>query len=260
MILPRIYADFLMPSRLNTYSEFLRFALRAGYETHSVASFWTVIAGGGPSPTAKYLVLRHDVDTDPATAACFLDLEAPLEVRSSYYFRLSTLDLPLIERIAEVGSEASYHYEEIATIAMERCLKTRDQVNAEMPRIRERFKSNLRALRHATGLPMSTVASHGDFVNRRLKMSNWELLRDHAFRADVNVELEVYDETMMRHVRRRLTDADPLGLNVLLEAIHTGEAVIYLLTHPRQWRSSPRENLNDNLGRIWAGFRYRLCA
>ncbi|MDQ2914206.1 MAG: hypothetical protein M3T56_13240 [Chloroflexota bacterium] len=260
-ILPRIYDNFLMPSKLDSYSELLGSALRAGYETHSVASFWDVIAGGGPSPVAKYMVVRHDIDTDPATAACFLEIEARLAVRASYYFRLSTLDLPLMERIAEVGSEASFHYEEIATISKERCLKTKDQVYAEMPRIRNRFKSNLHALRQATGLPMSTVSSHGDFVNRQLGLANWELLRDRAFRAEVDIKLEAYDEAMMRHVRKRFTDIydDPSGVTLLPQAIRASEPVLYLLTHPRMWRSNPGVNLRDDLGRVWAGVRYRIC-
>ncbi len=69
-------------------------------------------------------MLRHDVDTDPGTAAAMWDIERELGVESSYFFRLSTLAPALMADIAAGGSEASYHYEEVATVAKRRRLRT----------------------------------------------------------------------------------------------------------------------------------------
>ena len=110
----RVYADVLMPSRLGTYAGFLGTALEAGYKVMGVGSFWR--AGEARDQTRRVLVLRHDVDTDPRTAAAMWRADQRLGIDSSYFFRLATLDADLAVRIASAGGEASYHYEELATI------------------------------------------------------------------------------------------------------------------------------------------------
>ena len=95
------------------------------------------------------MVLRHDVDTDPTTAAAMWQIARSLGVRASFYFRLSTLDIDLMRRIAESGSEAGYHYEEAATVAKRERLRTRERALQEMPRMRDLFRRNLDDLRKA---------------------------------------------------------------------------------------------------------------
>mgnify|MGYP006145381963 CR=1 FL=1 len=70
-----------------------------------------------PRELPVVLVHRHDIDTDLPTARRMFALEQKHGVRASYYFRLSTLDFGLMRDIERYGSEASYHYEEIATYA-----------------------------------------------------------------------------------------------------------------------------------------------
>ena len=65
----RIYSDFVMRSRLPAYGQLLELALDAGYRICSVGEAWRLITAGGLVPTDRYIVLRHDVDTDPRTAA-----------------------------------------------------------------------------------------------------------------------------------------------------------------------------------------------
>src|SRR5215470_5987150 len=175
----RIYADFFMPSRLETYREFLCNAIYYGYEICSVDFLWQKIKNNGEIESQKkYLVLRHDIDTDPTTAKAMWCIEKALGVRSSYYFRLSTIDISLMQEIEFSGGEASYHFEEIAMLAKQKRLKRRENVLPYMPYIRSMFKDNLDLLRKQSGLPMKIVAAHGDFANRKLGMFNWELLQD----------------------------------------------------------------------------------
>src|SRR5215471_12689578 len=108
----RIYADFFMPSRLETYREFLCNAIDYGYEICSVDFIWQKIKNSGEIKSQKYIVLRHDIDTDTTTAKAIWHIDKALGVRSSYYFRLSTIDLDLMQEIALSGGEASYHFEE----------------------------------------------------------------------------------------------------------------------------------------------------
>ena len=257
----RIYADFLMPSRLGAYRGLLESALDVGYEIVSVERMWSIIVADRLDPARRVLVLRHDIDTDPGTAAAMWAIDRDLGVRSSYFFRLSTLDPALMAEIAARGGEASYHYEELATVAKRRRLRSGLDLIAHLPEARDRFRRNLTRLRETTGLPMRVVASHGDFVNRALQSPNWLILDDPAFRHQVDVELETYDEALLRHLPSRYTDAlypeywspgDPA------EAIRRREPTIQVLVHPRSWRAARATNARDDLRRLAEGLRFGL--
>lgn len=255
----RVFSDFLMGSRLDTYEAWLTTALRAEYQVSPVGVIWRMIEDGGLDPGQRHLALRHDVDTDPGTAAAMWQIERRLGIRSSYFFRLSTLDPRLMADIEAAGSEASYHYEEIATIAKRRGLRSREEALLHLPEARAEFAANIGRLRATTGLPMRVVASHGDFVNERLGLANCALLEDPEFRRSVGVELETYDPAFLEHLPSRHTDvphprywdpADPLA------AVHAGEPVISVLVHPRHWRTARMVNVRDDLQRLVEGLRY----
>src|SRR5262249_27513079 len=150
--------------------------LDCGYVSYSISGFWRALNLGELAP--KCLILRHDVDTDVATAEQMWRAETKLGCISSYYFRLSTFTPALMREMHHAGFEASYHYEEIAAVAKSSGLTTAAQVRAALPVIRNLFRINLSSLRSRTGLPMTSVASHGDFVNRRLAISNTTILED----------------------------------------------------------------------------------
>ena len=199
----RVYSDFLMRSRLGRYRAMLETALDTGYEIISVEELWRRVAGPGLDPDRRYLVLRHDVDTDPGTAGVMWSIDRELGVTSSYYFRLSTISAGLMTDIASGGGEASYHYEEIATIAKRRGLPDRADVEAHIPEAQAEFARNLEHLRSLTGLPMPVVSAHGDFVNRRLGTPNWMILADAAFRREVGVEAEAYDGDLIGQLHQQ---------------------------------------------------------
>jgi hypothetical protein len=257
----RMYSDFLAPCRLELLHTLLESALQCGYEAHSVRSYWRVLCSGGPLPGVRYLILRHDVDTDPETAKLMWSREQALGVAGSYYFRLSTLDVPLMQEIERSGGEASYHYEEIATVAKALGLKDVRTVRERMPYIRDQFKTNVARLRETSGLPMLTVAKHGDHINRKLGVGNEEILEDRSLREEMGIELEAYDPEMMDTVAARCSDdqhpvywrpVDPL------EPICRQEPVVYVLLHPRHWRTNARANLIDDARRAAEGARYAL--
>lgn len=260
-IIYRVYSDFLMPCRLSTFESLLKQALTQGYEVHSVASFWEVVKAGGPRKDRRYLILRHDIDTDVMTARAMWRIERRLGVRASFYFRLSTLDPALMRQIHEEGGEASYHYEELATIGKEQGLTTAEEIERALPLMQQAFAQTLRELRKTTRLPMHTVASHGDFFNRKLGISNHFLLKERSLREELGIELETYDEVMMRHVTSRHSDTLAPAFwkpNDPVEAISRNEAVVYLLTHPRHWRTDPLGNLQDNVKRLWEGVLFSM--
>jgi hypothetical protein len=257
----RIYADFLMPSRLSTFRRMLERFLDAGYTVISVETFWDIVTSGRLDPRGRHVVLRHDVDTDPGTARAMWEIERALGVQASFFFRLSTIDVPLMRAIAVAGSSASYHYEELATVAKRRRLRTDGEVNNHLVEAQAEFLGNVTHLRAATGLPMKVVASHGDFVNRRLAIPNWVILADRGFRDRAGVDLETYDEAVMEHVTSRHSDTlyprhwlpdSPLA------AVRRAEPVIYLLVHPRHWHVARVVNARDDLVRLGESIRYML--
>jgi hypothetical protein len=250
-----------MPSRLGAYRALLEAALGAGYAIISVERFWKLIGADAVDPVRRYLVLRHDIDTGPRTAVAMWQLERSLGIASSYYFRLSTLDLSLMADIAAAGGEASYHYEELATVAKRRHLRTPAGALAHLPDAQDLFRRNLERLRALTGLPMRVVAAHGDFVNRKLGLTNSAILTDPGFRREAGIELETYDEAFMSHITSRHADltsrpywtpADPIS------AIRQAEPIAYVLVHPRGWQVERCPNARDDIVRIWQGLLYAL--
>ncbi len=257
----RLYSDFMMGSRLDEYRLLLESALEAGYRILSVADAWRMIGEEGTGPVRRTLVLRLDVDTDPKTAAAMWTVADGLGIHGSYFFRLSTLDPAVMSAMSAGGSEVSYHYEELATVAKHRRLRSASEALAALPEARELFAANLVRLRERTGLPMRIVAAHGDFVNRRLGVSNSRILDEPTFRHELGIDLETYDEAFLRHVTSAHIDVpaprfwDPMDPEAAMRA---GEPLLAVLVHPRHWRADPLVNARDDARRIVEGVQHRL--
>lgn len=88
---------------------------------------------------------------------------------------------------------------------------------------------------------MTTVASHGDFANRKLQLDNTEILRNLDFRREASIAFEAYDETLAGPLGARHCDrpfptwwhpADPVV------SFRQGSPVVGLLLHPRSGRQA----------------------
>lgn len=250
-LLNRLYSDYLMPSRLPEYETLLVRAAQCGYQQLSVRDFHCAVRQEAQPPT-RVLVHRHDIDSDLRTARKMFALETKHGVRASYYFRLSTLDYGFMRDIEAAGSEASYHYEEVATYAKRHRLRRGDEVRARFPEIRALFMRNFKRIGEHLGTPMTTVASHGDFANRRLKVINHELLRDAELRRRCGIECESYDADLLRHFDLYISDRPyPVYYYPLspFEALGRYERVCFL-THPIQWETNWLENTRCNMVRL----------
>ena len=260
--LGRFYEDFFMSSRLDHLRNVLQSAIDSGYRSCSMRDFWDASEGGRNAPSGKFLILRHDIDTDPATARSIWTLERDLGMRGSFYFRLQTLDIALMREIEAAGGEASYHYEELATVAKCEKLKTKEEVLKRMPAIGRLFEQNFSYVKKLTGLPMRSVAAHGDFVNRKLGIASTEILKCNGLRRKFGIDFEAYDQNLMGFVQSRFRDCEagpvrpsPWDRNPQ-DAIDNGIDIVYLLIHPRKWACNLRCNLNDILQRALQGIRY----
>jgi hypothetical protein len=254
----RVYEQFLMTSRIPEYSRLLKAAVDRGYEAFPLLAFYRQATSD--SIPSKCLLIRHDIDTDVSTAKQMYAVEHQIGIRSTWFFRLSTIDIPFMQRLDKDGNEASYHFEEIATFAKEEALVLRKDVEACLPRVREIFRKNIEQLRYSTGLPMRVLASHGDFMNRRLGMLNYELLTQ-DLRDQLGIELEAYDVCLTRYFTDRISDAPyPITWKPSspAESFDKQQAVLHILVHPSHWRANIPVNILANGQRILEDVSYRL--
>lgn len=250
----RLYEDFFRPSQYDRYESVLRAAKDAGYEFHTVHSFEKAAEGG------RFLILRRDVDTkDMKCMRALLALEKKYEARSSCYFRWNTMDVKVMEEIAEAGGEASYHYEEIATYCYKHCVRSKEEMLQHIEEIRDLFIEQFAKFKKVTGQPCLTIASHGDYVNSKFHYQNKELI-DERIRLACGIEREAYDPEHMNRITCRIADQverDNFAPKAIA-AIERGEPVIELLTHPRQWNSPAWVNLKEEINRVCKGLYMRL--
>jgi hypothetical protein len=256
-ILARIYGNYLMPSRIQLYAHLVRAAKESGLLQTSVRDFVRGKAGG-----MRALIHRHDVDTDIRTARKLFEIETALGAHSSFYFRKATLDFGFMREIEDYGSEASYHYEEIADFARRHRLTTPCQVRARLPEIRAEFCTNFFEIEQRLGSKLVTVASHGDFINRYLHMPNTEILEDRDLRRQCGIECESYDDVLIGKTDIYISDrAAPQYFHPLspFDAVCKYN-VIYLLTHPAHWETNWLENTKFNIGRCVAEWQWQWRA
>lgn len=249
-VLNRLYADYLMPSRLGEYEAILRQAHDLGYAQLSVRDFFRAKTQG--EAPARTLVHRHDIDSDLRTARKLFMVESRHAIHATYYFRLCTLDLEFMRDIEAAGSEASYHYEEVATFAKQHRVRKADTLRQRFPEIRQQFTRNFDSIAEGLGKPLATVASHGDFANRRLNVINHELLQDPALRARCGIECEAYDEALLRHVDMYISDRKyPVYYRPVspFDALGRSQHIMFL-THPVQWETNWVDNTRCNARRL----------
>lgn len=251
-VLDRIYSDYAMPSKLAEHEAVILAASAAGYAQLAVRDFLPTLSKVN-APTQRVLIHRHDIDTDLRTARKLFELEKRHQIRSSFYFRLSTLDFDLMDEIEAYGSEASYHYEELATFAKRNRLKQAAEVLGRLGDIKEEFVHNFLSIEKKLGRKMTTVASHGDFANRRLNLYNTIILDDTSVRKRCGIVCEAYDAALMSHTDVYISDRPhPQYFFPVAPRQALGRhARIYLLTHPRQFETNWTENTKENLSRLY---------
>ena len=256
-IAQRVYCDYLRPERLDEFRRLVGRAVDLGYETLTLSAFARLI-DAGESPQ-RVLLLRHDVDSDIPRARRMWEIERELGVVGTYFFRRTTWELSFMRELAAHGCEVGYHYEELATLVKERGASEPGEARALIGPARERLRSALAQLRADSGLAVDLLASHGDFANRAVDVSNVELLADAGFRAELGVCLEAYD--VEPHVDARISDnawpgywepEDPAA------ALARGDRVVEVLVHTRAWGRAPAANARADARRLLEGASFSV--
>jgi hypothetical protein len=252
-----MYNDFLMPSRVEEYERIIQQALKSGYEHITIKDYYKKLIEN-KLDSSMYFIHRHDIDTDVSTARKFFEIEKKYNIKATYYFRLSTIDIDFMKELNDYGSEVGYHFEEIATYCKKKHIKSKEEVFKELLKIKKVFIKNFKELEAKLGFKIETIASHGDFVNRKLGIINNEIVKDKNVRKEINIICESYDEKLIKSFDIYISDAQ---YPVFYTPINIFEVIgkynkICFLTHPRQWRSDIIINLFDNFKRIWEGLMW----
>lgn len=249
-MLKRIYGDYFMPNRYKEYENFLKTFIDNNFNFIRVRDYELL-----KNKDEKYFVLRHDIDSDVKIAKKMFEIEKKLGIYSTYYFRLCTQDKEFMQELIEYGSEVGYHYEEIAQYCKDNNNISPEFVNKNINEIKDIMIKNIKRFEDVNQLKISSIASHGDFINRRI-----DIINKYIYQEDMKIKLgliEAYD--IEKFIEFRTADAaypiywkkDPQ------KAIEEGKKKVLVLVHPRQWNSAPINRLKLDIQRLIEGIRYR---
>lgn len=210
----------------------------------------------------KYLINRHDIDTSPRVAEKMFNIEKKIygnEGNATYYFRDKTTNKEIIKKIESFGYEVGYHYENVTNFIKRNKIKNAEEIYSKFPTIRDDFLRKLHDFRKRTATQSLTVAAHGDFLNGRVGILNYELLSDEMTRKKGNIRCEAYDELIMKKVIGRYADhvlLDDFKEKVIC-SIDSKCDCIMLLTHPRNWKRDFISTTSENISRLFWEIMYR---
>lgn len=264
-LIERLRADLAITGRAAEYDELLGSARSLGYRLVSMSQFDRARRAGGLQPDERYLAIRHDVDiVDLHGNEAFQGIEVRHGAQATYYFRLRTAPAHerFIDRLRDDGFEVGYHFEEAATVAKRRGLRDRAELLARRDEIVDAFRANVATFRSRWNPDLTSVASHGDWINRRLGVANHEFvspellagldLAFEAYQSDLHAAFDVYVSDVATPPSRWRLDYG------LADALRERRPKIYLLTHERQWHGNPIAKTRENLNRLEDEARYRL--
>lgn len=210
----------------------------------------------------KYLVLKHDVETDVMRAVELAKIENKYGHRGTYYVQAYLLDnsknIKLLKIIKKLGHEVSYHYD-----VMDSNKGNLDEAIKEFEKNRKKFEN--------AGFPIVTVCQHGNPIVERVGYtSNRDFFRSDKVQrlypkiADIMVDYKQKyntDYSYFSDAGRKFSKIyDPLendrinsddknikyeDLNKVLNVIKK-EKNVFISTHPHRWTKTAFEYVLKN--------------
>jgi len=140
---------------IKKYKELLSVLKDAAYTFQTFAEFLE-------DPADRVIVLRHDVDAKKYNSLRFARIQASMEIRGSYFFRMvsQSFDREVIREITARGHEIGYHYE------------TMDTAGGDIEKAFELFSKNLKKLRKLVSV--KTICMHGSPLSKYDNRSLWD--------------------------------------------------------------------------------------
>lgn len=224
------------------YKVLLDSLIRSGYDFQTFADFLK-------EPSAKSIILRHDVDKTPQNSLQFAKTQNQFNIKGVYYFRAvpESWDEKIIKDIAGLGHEIGYHYE---------CLTT---TNGNLEKGIIDFEKNLNALRKL--VPVSSICMHGSPRSRHDSKDLWKkynyrdfgIIGEPYFDLDFN-KLFYLTDTGRRWDGDKVSVRDKVDSGINLSFHSTNEIIsaankdqlpkqVMFTFHPQRW--------NDN-SILWA--------
>lgn len=247
---------------LDKYDLLCRTISNSEYQTLTIKDYLSM-----DKKPKKFIIIRHDIDSEPNYALKFANLEKDKNIYSSYYFRhVEGVFYPeLIKNISDMGHEIGYHYEVI------------DKALGNYELAIDIFKEELNEFR--TICDIKTIAQHGSpllgnitvysfssickIINNIVqnknvftKGNNLDLWSKYDF-ANFGVIGEAYlsfDFSKIVYLSDSGRNWDPfkhkfrdrVNINSKLDIKNTNDLIdlikseqldsIYLLVHPNQWK------------------------
>ncbi len=210
----------------------------------------------------KYLVLKHDVETDLPKAFEMAKIENKYGQRGSYYIQAYLLNeqknIDLLKKMQKMGHEISYHHD-----VMDSNNGNIDNAIVEFENNRKKFENN--------GFSIKTVCQHGNpIVNRVGYTSNRDFFRSKIVQelypsiADIMVNFKekyntdyIYYSDAGRHfcyifdpLNNDIVNSDNKNIKYenLNEVINSFTRIdnIIISTHPHRWAKSKYEYIIKN--------------
>ncbi|MCF8261095.1 MAG: hypothetical protein K9J12_09995 [Melioribacteraceae bacterium] len=99
----------------STYKSFLGELQKRGYFFASLESYLKNEHSKVFSSTHPNSIIRHDVDRLPQNSLKLAQIENSFGIKGTYYFRVvpESYDLEIMQKIANLGHEIGYHYEDV---------------------------------------------------------------------------------------------------------------------------------------------------
>jgi len=187
-----------MDFTLEAYKTLLNTLKNQGFSFLTISKFIS-------NPSERIIALRHDVDRLPLNSLEFAGIKAKSGIRGTYYFRAMTesWDEEIIRKIAKMGHEVGYHYEDLTSVAERQKIKVKRQKYQGLE-FREKskkyiagskeyekferelvdiaigsFAKNLEKLRKIA--PVNTICMHGSPVSRWDNRLLWKYYNYHDF-------------------------------------------------------------------------------
>ncbi len=213
-------------------------------------------------PQRPYLVLKHDVETNVASALKMAQIEHHYGHTGSYYVQAYLLsdekNLAMLQQMQQLGHEISYHYDVM------------DSTGGNIPEAIAVFAENA-ALFEKNGFPLVTLCQHGNpVVERKGYHSNRDFFRNPAvqerFPQLTDIMVDFKEKALGTTEYLYFSDAgrkfklifDPINndvipsddknipfdsLDALLLFIQEKDANAIISTHPHRWVKSKAKYL-----------------
>lgn len=245
----------LLNDRLKMYSKYINEAKQQGYKVETLGEFYNHYKEDG-----KHFILRHDVDHKGEATRKMFEVEKNLGVRSTYFFRYSTVDKVLIDEMILAGFEIGFHFETIANYIDDNHITNKEDIDLEKCKVM--LKKEVKEFEEMIEHPVFSLCAHGAPANKKIGISNNVITEERGILKDIGIDYEAYDKTMYEYVDCHIMDQSILynyGFSYKdtpESSILEGRRNIIFLAHPNHWYLSRFQRIKKIMAFVLGKAKY----